>query len=162
MGPSAAEVVTKSEFARRIGRTPGRVSQYVAAGMPVRDDGKLNFAEALAWVEGNTDPAKRTAGGARPTDFAAVKAEHETLKAERTRLQVERDKGLVVYRSEAEAAIFARARMERDAWANWAVRTAPLLAARFQLDEHAILTTLEDAVRDHLQELAETPMELDA
>ena len=41
---------TKSALAAELGITRGRVSQYAAAGMPVRSDGKLNREEAIQWV----------------------------------------------------------------------------------------------------------------
>ncbi|MBB4287620.1 hypothetical protein [Roseospira goensis] len=53
------EVVSKSELARRLGLSRGRVSQLVQDGMPTRDDGKLDEAEARAWYEANIDPSRR-------------------------------------------------------------------------------------------------------
>src|SRR4051812_3452793 len=43
-------VTTKSALAAELGITKGRVSQYVAAGMPVRSDGKLDRGAAIRWV----------------------------------------------------------------------------------------------------------------
>ena len=44
------KVVTKAEFARLLDVSPARVSQYVAAGMPVRRDGRLYARRCLKWV----------------------------------------------------------------------------------------------------------------
>ncbi len=44
------KVVTKAEFARLLDVSPARVSQYVAAGMPVRRDGRLHARRSLKWV----------------------------------------------------------------------------------------------------------------
>lgn len=57
------QVVTKAEFARRLGVTRGRVSQYAAMGMPVRLDRRLDLSVALQWVRDNIGPTYRPAGG---------------------------------------------------------------------------------------------------
>jgi hypothetical protein len=44
---------TKSEFARFLGISPGRVTHYITRGMPVTWDGKVNTAQAVAWVRRN-------------------------------------------------------------------------------------------------------------
>jgi phage terminase Nu1 subunit (DNA packaging protein) len=45
--------VTKAEFARHIGRSPGRISQYIKAGLPVRWDGTIDTVAGEAWVLAN-------------------------------------------------------------------------------------------------------------
>ncbi len=46
-------VITKAELARELKRSRARISQLSKAGLPVRQDGKVNRAEAVAWVKGN-------------------------------------------------------------------------------------------------------------
>ncbi len=55
-----AEVLKKGELAQRVGVSAARVSQWVAAGMPVRPDGKVELQQALDWITKNVD---RTGGG---------------------------------------------------------------------------------------------------
>ena len=43
-------IVTKSQFADHLNVTRGRVSQYIAMGMPETDDGRIPFTSALAWM----------------------------------------------------------------------------------------------------------------
>jgi hypothetical protein len=43
-------VVRKSELVRRLGVSRPRVSQFVALGMPTRDDGKVELEQACEWV----------------------------------------------------------------------------------------------------------------
>ena len=43
-------VTTKSALAAELGITRGRVSQYVSAGMPTLEDGKLDREAALRWI----------------------------------------------------------------------------------------------------------------
>jgi hypothetical protein len=45
--------VRKSELARRLVVSRPRVSQYVALGMPVRDDGRIELERACEWVIDN-------------------------------------------------------------------------------------------------------------
>src|SRR5215210_603814 len=46
-------IITKSNLAAELGISKARVSQYVAEGLPVRSDGKLNRDDALNWVARN-------------------------------------------------------------------------------------------------------------
>ena len=47
------DVITKAELARELNLSRARISQLCKSGLPVRPDGKLNRAEAMAWVKGN-------------------------------------------------------------------------------------------------------------
>ncbi|WP_321473019.1 hypothetical protein [uncultured Paludibaculum sp.] len=51
-----SETISKSELAGLLKLTRARVSQFVAAGLPVRPDGRLNRAEALEWCRKNWRP----------------------------------------------------------------------------------------------------------
>jgi len=62
---STPAVETKAAFARRVGVSSARVSQLINRGMPVRVDGLVDVAVALAWLEDNLDTSKRT-GGTKP------------------------------------------------------------------------------------------------
>jgi hypothetical protein len=64
-------------------------------------------------------------------------------------------KGELVDRARATALVFRLAREERDAWANWPVRVAALMAAALGVDPHTLQTALESQVRAHLADLAE-------
>jgi DNA-binding transcriptional regulator YdaS (Cro superfamily) len=46
-------VVRKSELARRLGVSRPRVSQFVALGLPVRHDGRIDLERACEWVLNN-------------------------------------------------------------------------------------------------------------
>jgi DNA-binding transcriptional regulator YdaS (Cro superfamily) len=45
--------VSKSAFARHLGVSPGRVSQYIAQGLPVRWNGTVNIEKAERWIRKN-------------------------------------------------------------------------------------------------------------
>lgn len=171
---------TKAAFARRVGVSKPRISQLIARGLPVRSDGKIDVAAALAWMEGALDPAKRAeqkrsspvvtpavtadnegegeaaaAGGSG--SLVAAKTEHEWLKVRRAQTALAKERGDLVDRAEAGRAMFAYARAERDAWLAWVARVAPEIAAEAGADIRLIASMLDRAVREHLAELADRP-----
>lgn len=163
--------ISTADFARKVGLTSGRISQYKRAGMPVLADGSIDAAAAEAWMDENIDPARRrrrpaAAPGlldqapatgrpaAVPPEYTSVRTEHERLKHELTALQLARERGELVSRAEVERTVFALARHYRDASQNFVIRLAPLLAAEFDADERGMLAALDRHMREHLAELA--------
>jgi hypothetical protein len=69
-------IITKSELAAELGVSAGRVSQWLAAGLPARPDAALDLAEAARWVLRNLQDPK-----ARPTREAAADALRSALGA---------------------------------------------------------------------------------
>jgi hypothetical protein len=70
-------------------------------------------------------------------------------------VRLARLKGDLVDRSQAIAHVFRLARTERDAWLNWPARVSAQMAAKLDVDAHALHVILETAVREHLMELGE-------
>lgn len=156
----------KSEFARRIGVSPGRITQLIAKGLPVRTDGFIDIEAALAWVQSHLDQSRRMAAKARPDATGeeadgpvSVRVEHEQIKMERSRLALARERGELVDRATAERTIFTRAKAERDSHLAWIMRVAPLVAAELGGDPGAVHRVLDREMRDHLRTLAATPLE---
>jgi hypothetical protein len=81
-------------------------------------------------------------------------------QADITALRHAKAAGELVDRAAAERLIFARARLERDAWLAWCTRAAPELAGELQADERAVFVALDRLVRRHLEELARTPLDV--
>ena len=44
-------IISKSELAKELSLSKGRISQLVKAGLPVRPDGRVDRGKALAWIE---------------------------------------------------------------------------------------------------------------
>ena len=160
--PSPA--LTQAEFAKAVGLSKGRISQLVPEGLPVRKDGKINLARGKRWIERNLDPQRREAAGkngAKPNGklagVAAARAKKLGLETALAELEFKRRSGEMIDRKTAEAAVFGRARFERDAWTGWAARTAQALAAGLHADPEKVFDLLDHMVRDHLRELADTP-----
>ncbi len=57
-------IITKAELAAELRVTKSRVSQYVAAGLPVEPDGKLDRLSALAWISNNQRSGRDHSKGA--------------------------------------------------------------------------------------------------
>jgi predicted transcriptional regulator len=42
--------LTKTAFAKHLGLSPSRISQYIRAGMPTRWNGLVNIADGERWI----------------------------------------------------------------------------------------------------------------
>lgn len=161
--------VRATELAKILAVSKGRVSQLTAAGMPKRPDGLFDVAEAQAWVFANVErrPARQSAPQSPvasfqtpASDYAALRAEHEALKRDLTALKVAQETGAIVRKDDVQAAIYARARLEREAHENFVIRTAPLLAAELGIAEASMLAALDKHMRQHLEDLSRMPLEM--
>ena len=90
--------------------------------------------------------------------MAEVRRQHELVKIARARLRLETEKGRLVNRDEIKVAIFNRARKERNAHLAWALRVAPQMASELAVDPALLFSCLDRHLRDHLADLAKTPL----
>lgn len=155
----APDVVTKKAVAELLGVHPSRVSQLIKQGLPTEPNGRVSIVKARAWVAAHLDPTRAkilrgTGQGAHSTSGGAIRVELDTVRVARARLELERQRGTLIDRQSVEAAVFARARAERDAHMAWAVRIAPVIAVRLGLDAAVLLAQLEAEMRLHLEHLA--------
>lgn len=100
----------------------------------------------------NDGPAALPAGG---TSLLQARTVNEVVKAQTNKVRLARLKGELVDRPQAIGHIFKLARSERDAWLNWPARISAQMAAKLDVDPHAMHVALEAAVREHLHELGE-------
>lgn len=150
--------MTKSAFAGHIGVSKGRISQMIRDGLPVLDNGRVPVEAAVAWYHANIRHSAQTAKKAAD-DLALVKRQREEAHRDLLRLQVEEKAGRLIDRRAAEAAIFERARAERDAHLAWCSRIAPLIATETDCDLSSLFAALDREMRAHLEELAAQPIE---
>lgn len=154
------ETLSNKGYAEHLGVSPGRVSQLISAGLPIRPNGRIPVADADDWYRANVDPnrAKATGkAGTLPPD--SPRADLERIKADRERLKLERETAALVDRKAAEKAIFERARAERDSWLSFVSRAAPELAAELDAEPARAFAALDRLVRDHLRDLSERPLD---
>ena len=103
-------------------------------------------------------PPTLSAGG---TSLLQARTVNEVVKAQTNKVRLARLKGDLVDRSQAIAHVFRLARTERDAWLNWPARISAQMAAKLEVDAHALHIAIEAAVREHLMELGELRARVD-
>jgi hypothetical protein len=167
--------ISVTAFAKLVGLSQGRVSQLAAEGLPVID-GKIDPEAGRKWLADNLDDARRQAARdsrapaakrrprAKPEGklgaVASLRAHKLGREAQILDLELRRRNGEVIDRAEAERAIFARARQERDVWLGFASRAVAALAAEAGVDPGKAFPVLDRVVRATLGELAATPLRL--
>ena len=93
--------------------------------------------------------------GSSGTSLLQARTVNEVVKAQTNKVRLARLKGELVDRPQAIAHVFKLARSERDAWLNWPARVSAQMAVKLGLDPHPMHVALENAVREHLQELGD-------
>lgn len=167
-------------YARHRGVSDTAVHKAIRAGRITPEaDGTIDPVRADAqWAQNTEAPKVGTRTGAPKvrvpeegsgaaalpsggTSLLQAKTVNEVVKAQTNKVRLARLKGELVDRSQAIAHVFKLARNERDAWLNWPARVSSQLAARLAVDPHLMHVILEEAVRSHLQELAEIQPRVD-
>jgi hypothetical protein len=108
---------------------------------------------------GNT--SNSSSGGTGGTSLLQARTVNEVVKAQTNKVRLARLKGELIDRPQAIAHVFKLARSERDAWLNWPARVSAQMAAKLELDAHTMHVALENAVREHLQELGNLTASVD-
>lgn len=91
--------------------------------------------------------------------FLKARMANEVLKAQTSKVRLQKMKGELVDRARAVATVFDLARRERDAWLNWPPRVAANMAADLGSDAHKVEVVLDKYLRAHLMEMAEIRIE---
>lgn len=158
------EAESKADFAARVGLTRGRISQLIAEGLPVQVDGRINVEAGLSWMENNLDPSRRNKGGVSQHEgsgpsLTEARRLHLIVQVQRAKLALEQERGTLINADEAVNTVFARARAERDAHIAWVQRSAPVIAGELGADPNKTFAVLDRLMREHLEQLADTPLE---
>ncbi|MFG1287923.1 hypothetical protein [Xanthobacter versatilis] len=160
-GGRPPDTMSKKGFAELIGVSPGRVSQLIAAGLPVEPNGRIHVERGKAWVAANVDPNRRRASldeGPRHSAALTPRAARDVSEAEIARLKAERLGGALIDRRATLRTIETRARAERDAWIGWVHRAAPDIVRLTNGDLAAVVPLLDRLVREQLTLLADLPL----
>lgn len=172
IGDEAAKppaTISKRGFAELIGVSQARVSQLVAAGLPIEPNGRINVERGKDWVRANVDPNRRRAAverserpslGALDGEPLSPRARRDIAEAEISRLKAERLAGRLIDRRATLRVVEGRAKAERDALIGWVNRVAPIVAAAVDGDLATVTAILDREVRDHLAAMAGKPVEL--
>jgi hypothetical protein len=100
------------------------------------------------------DPARVTG-----SQLAQARAAALVVDVQTRRLKLARQRGALVSRDLATLKAFAYTRIIRDAWLAWPARVGPQRAATFDLDPATVTVTLEQYVRQQLEDLASERVE---
>jgi len=103
-------IITKADLAARLGVSRPRISQLVAQGLPVREDGRVELEPALAWIAEHTDRS-RNVGRTRPA--ASVPQTQRQGAPSLTGPQASADPGQVLLVARARKALAETKRIER-------------------------------------------------
>lgn len=101
------------------------------------------------------DAAPDDTPGGRAAAYADALYRKENHIAALRELEFLRKSGAVIALDLAERVLFDNFRAVRDAWLNWPMRIAPLLAADLDVPPDALTQRLTDYVHRHLAELGE-------
>lgn len=76
--------LSKGAFAKKVGLSPGRVSQMIKAGLPVEPDGRIDVARGRIWIQDNIDGNRSAAQKQRSLPLDAPR--QDSVATERLRL----------------------------------------------------------------------------
>ena len=142
---------------RRVRAKQGSAGAVTGAAVPTPRPAPVRpVAAAPAVPAAPVPPAAPASASGAP--MAEVRRQHEIVKVARARLRLETEKGRLINRDEVKVAIFNRARRERNAHLAWGLRVAPLMAAELAVDPALMFTCLDRHLREHLADLARTPL----
>ena len=153
-----AELVSKAEFGRRIDVTRNRVYQLVADGLPVTDDGKVDVAKGKRWIKRHLDQRRRDARKSKMPTTSETRSEKLNWESRLRELEFKKRSGELVDRAAVERTIFERANLERDRWIGWIPRATSLISSEVEIDPTKLFSIIDGLVRDHLTQLAATPL----
>ena len=164
--------LSRKAYAEHAGVSPQNVSIWVAQGMPTVSPGQIDQDEADAWREANLDPAKMRsnrggevepalipAGAGAPT-LAERRSELVAVQVKRQELFYQKDAGQLIGIAEAQQAIYARAKAERDAHLTWARSVATRIAGEVGCEVRDLQVAIEREMRLHLIELSEMSLDV--
>jgi hypothetical protein len=125
-------------------------------------DGDVGGERSGTGAANNTSSGGGGAGsGTGGTSLLQARTVNEVVKAQTNKVRLARLKGELIDRPQAIAHVFKLARSERDAWLNWPARVSAQMAAKLEIDAHTMHVALENAVREHLQELGNLQVSVD-
>jgi hypothetical protein len=135
-------------------RSKGRAPNALHATVPEPD-----ALHATSHDDDDDDDAEVVIEG-KAMPLGKAKALKETYLARLRRLEFEVKSGRLVDADAAKKAVFDLSRQDRDSWANWPSRVAPLIAAELGVDLVKLAVVLEKHVREQLAERAQPALRI--
>lgn len=156
--------ISARALAKLLGVSHSSVNEAVAAGRIRRGaDGTFDAPSAIRdWY----DTRRPRAASSAPADppgaptMAQLHRAEATLKVEERRLRVNERKARLIDRARALLLVRRLAQEERDAILAFAPRWSAVIAARLSVDQHTLQTTLDEYLREHLNERSRPEVKL--
>lgn len=156
--------ISRREFAKRDGCSETLVRRGLKQGRLVAyDDGTIDPSLACTpWRErgANSSQGSQQDEGGELVSYAEAQRRKENYLARLRQLEFEIKSGKLVDAEAARKAVFELSRQDRDSWANWPSRVAPLIAAELGVDLVKLAVILEKHVRDQLAERAQPTLRM--
>jgi len=139
--------VSLRAFGRAVGLSPAGAKKAIDSGRVRRGrDGKLNLEQAKRDLKKNTDPVKQR-NGDPPHSFLQARAIFEYYRAQREKLEYERESGKLIDADLVKGQAFAVARIVRDSMMNVPARVASIIAGNPKKNQDWIYQLLMKEVR---------------
>lgn len=155
-------VESKADFARRLNVSRQHVQRLVADGLPLDQSGAVRVDAALRWVRENVraKPGRPegSTGNAENADLGAAKVRLLLAQAEKAEIDIAKSRGELLPSPVASKVVRAFTRVHRDHMLNFANRHGAGIAATIGASAAATIAAIEAAMREHMNELADTPM----
>ena len=100
-------------------------------------------------------------GATGSTTYTQAKTTNEVLKAQLNRQRLQEKKGQLINKDMVKAQVFRLGHQFRDAVQNWPSRVSAQMAAELQVNEHLLQITLEAYLRELLNELGDSKLNVD-
>jgi len=135
-------ILRKTDFARLVGVSAGRVSHMVKDGMPVEPDGRIDVARAKLWIRDNVS-STRSVAQARQLPELPFAAQPDAA-AEHVRLAKERADAVALKNAQTRRELVPATEVER-AWAGeWRIVRSAILAVPSRLRQIIPHLTIDD------------------
>lgn len=144
--------LTHKALAEALGISRFQLKRDLERGMP------LDLDDAKAWRAKHLDATHTNAQ--KFEGITEARLRKLALETEAAELEIAQKKRELIDRSDAEVAVFALAKNFREGLETLPYRIAPLIAAKIGCDAGALMTALEDEIRRHLEDIAETEIAL--
>ena len=148
------EMISQSEFSRRMGWSPPNTFKYVKRGVLELENGLLDFEKSKQAIQDNVTriqsrKAKKELSmapeiGNKEMSLTKLKAYHESIRAKKSKLELDQLEGSLIDAKAVKDASFKQARLVRDTLLGVADRLSPVVAN--EKDQHRVHEIIHEEI----------------
>jgi len=143
-----SKCVSLRKFAKEVGLSPEGARKAVISGRVSRNkDGTIDLEKGKRQLKANTDPAKQR-NGDPPSSFLQARAIFEYYRAQREKLEYERESGKLIDVALVRDQAFTLYRIVRDRLMNIAPRLTGVLTGGLKVKQEWVFNLITAEVRD--------------